>query len=125
MSVSAAIITDTKQNILIVPQSAVKSLGEANYIETLDAFKNTTNDGDFSNKGVVSAIPPVRETVTIGASNDIATEVAGGLKEGDVIIIRTITAAAAPTQQSSGGLRIPGIGGGSGGGALRGAAGGR
>ncbi len=95
MSVSAAIITDTKQDVLLVPNSAVKSQGGAYYVEIPDA---TT---------------PIRQPVEVGISNDTMTEITSGLKEGDSIVARTTTSSATTkTQQSSSTFRIPGIGGG-------------
>ena len=36
MSVSAAVITEVKQDVLLVPNSAVKSRGETYYVEVFD-----------------------------------------------------------------------------------------
>ncbi len=120
MSVSTAIITDTKKNIIIVPQSSIRSNREGNYVEVLDEFRNTVDREDFSIMGVISTVPPNQKLVTPGLSNDISTEITTGLNEGDVIIIRTITGAlASPTQQTSSGFRFPGTGGTRTGGAAR------
>ncbi|TSC53658.1 MAG: hypothetical protein LiPW39_148 [Parcubacteria group bacterium LiPW_39] len=95
MSVSAAIITDAKQDTLMVPNSAVKSQGDAQYVEIL-----------------VDNISQSRP-VEIGLSNDTMTEITSGLKEGDKVVTQTITSSASQTQsQSSSSLRIPGLGGG-------------
>ncbi len=91
MSVSAAIITGTKQDILLVPNAAVKSQGGAYYVEVQDA---TT---------------PIRQPVEIGISNDTMTEIISGLKEGDSIITRTVTSAATTQTQSGSSFRIPGL----------------
>jgi RND family efflux transporter MFP subunit len=103
MSVSAGVITDVRQDVILVPSSAIKSQGDQFYVEEL------TN-------GV-----PVRIQVTTGLSNDTMTEVASGVNEGDEIVTQTITSAAAPTSSSSalGGLSLPGVtGGGTRGGAV-------
>lgn len=90
MSVSAVIITDVKQDVLIVPSSAVKSQGNNTYVEMLgEAFNNP------SGEGVVSANPPRQQAVVVGLSNDTQTEIISGLKEGDQIVTRTITATTA------------------------------
>lgn len=81
MSVSAAIITDTKQDTLVVPNSAVKSQAGTNYIEMLSILKNR----------------PTKIKVKIGLSNDTQTEIISGIKEGDEIIARTILPTAAKT----------------------------
>lgn len=98
MSVSAAIITDIKQNVLIVPNSAIKSQGSTHYVEIIEG------------EGAVR-----KQTVETGLSNDESTEIIGGLKEGDIIIVRTISSSVKAQQpQSTSGLRIPGFGGGGG-----------
>ncbi len=94
MSVSVSIITDVKQNVLLVPNAAVKSNGEQ-YIEVLE---NNV---------------PRNQTVETGLSNDTMTEIVSGLKEGEKVVTQTITAnSTTQTQtQSSTGFRMPGLGG--------------
>lgn len=93
MSVSSAVITDIKQDVLVVPNSAVKSNGNGQYVEFL--INNA----------------PQSQSVEIGLSNDTMTEIKSGLKEGDKVITQTITANTTQTQTQSTGIRIPGIGG--------------
>ncbi|HBA45679.1 hypothetical protein A2W67_01185 [Candidatus Nomurabacteria bacterium RIFCSPLOWO2_02_40_28] len=89
MSVTAAIVTDTKDNVLIVPNSAIKSQAGKSYVEQ---------------KTPVS----VRIPVETGISNDTATEIISGLKEGDEIITRSISAASnTPTAPSIFGASAP------------------
>jgi RND family efflux transporter MFP subunit len=113
MSVSSVIITDVKQDVLIVPSGAVKTQGSNAYVEML--LENFDNP---SAQGVMSANPPRQQMVTVGLSNDTQTEIISGLKEGDQIITRTVTASAtkpasaqAPslfgTGGGTGGVRIP------------------
>jgi len=115
MSVSAAIITDTKQDVLLVSNSAIKSSGDTNYVEILD---ETTSSDKISasiadSAGVTSKILPRQQTVETGLSNDSVTEVINGLKEGDKVVTQTITANTSQSQtQQSSSLRIPGISGG-------------
>ncbi len=97
MSVSAAIITEAKQDVLLVPSAAVKSNGEQ-YVEVLenDVLRN--------------------QTVETGLSNDTMIEIKSGLKEGDSVVTQTITASTqsnTTTQQNSS-FRIPGMTGGAG-----------
>ena len=101
MSVSAAIITDAKQNVLLVPNSAVKQQGDTAYVEI---FTGETQ-------------APRQQTVQAGLFNDTMTEITNGIQEGDQVVTQTITqtASQATTQQNMG-LRIPGITGGGGGG---------
>ena len=105
MSVSAAIITDAKQDVLLVPNSAVKSSNNESYVE-----KPLTNAGSTD-------ISVQRQNVTTGLVNDTMTEIINGLDEGDQVVTQTITSAATQTatqnqQRQNQGIRIPGIGGG-------------
>ena len=83
MSVSASIIVDSKENVLTVPNSAIKTQGNMTYVE--------------------AGNPPRRIPVRIGLSDDTVTEIISGVNEGDEVITRTIagttkaTAAAAPS----------------------------
>jgi len=101
MSVSAAIVTDAKQDVLMVPNSAVKQQNDTAYVE-ITASENQT---------------PQRQTVQVGLSNDTMTEIISGLNEGDRIVTQTITQTTTQNQpQQNTGIRIPGITGGGGGG---------
>ncbi|MCX6797444.1 MAG: efflux RND transporter periplasmic adaptor subunit [Candidatus Doudnabacteria bacterium] len=102
MSTSASIITSVKTDVLAVPNSAVKSNNNGNYAQILD----TKNQ-------------PQNISITTGIANDTLTEIISGIKEGDKVITQTINpnATNVTTQSSSNAnLRIPGIGGGVGGG---------
>lgn len=125
MSITAAIITDVKQNVLLVPNAAIKTQGNAHYIQIVDDFLSPA-DLASNATGIALKNPPRSQAVEIGLSNDDTTEITAGLKEGDRIVTRTIQAAAgtAPAAAPQSGLRIPGLGGGSGGGAFRGGGGG-
>jgi HlyD family secretion protein len=97
MSVSAVIITDVKQNVLFVPNSAVKEQNGTAYVEMY-----------VSENGV-----PREQAVRIGLANDTITEIVSGVNNGNQVVIQTITAAAqTATQQQSTGIRIPGLTGG-------------
>ncbi len=100
MSVTANIITDVKQNIILVPNSAVKTSGNQKYAQVLANGK------------------PEQRNIETGLSNDNDTEVMSGLQEGEHVITQTITAGSAGAQSNlqSSSLRIPGITGGGGGG---------
>ena len=111
MSVSAAIITDAKQDVLAVPLSAVKASGSLQYVQVLD----NPPSGATAPLGIIPTTPLREVTIETGLSNDTTAEVvSAGLKEGDMVVVRTITAVAATTQAPS--L----IGGGGGNRALRG-----
>jgi len=114
MSVSAALIIDTKQDVIVVPNAAVKQQGGTDYVEIAEG--NISSSTGSGSSGVVLASAPRRQTVEIGLSNSAMTEIVSGLNEGDNVVTRTIagtaTATVAPT---AGGLRIPGLTGGGGG----------
>ena len=94
MSVSAAIITNVKTDVLMAPVSAVKSQGGMQYAE----IKN-------------SDAAPVQMQVETGIANDEFIEIISGVKEGDNVVSGTISAQTntTQTQQQSGGLIIPGL----------------
>ncbi|MDP1845615.1 MAG: efflux RND transporter periplasmic adaptor subunit [Candidatus Moranbacteria bacterium] len=99
MSVSSSIITDVKQNVLIVPSSAVKNDGSGDYVE------------------VLSGNTPEKKSVQVGLSNSTDTEIVSGLSEGDKVVTQTInsttTTSTSNTNRSGGSsLRLPGMGGG-------------
>ena len=72
MSLNASIITDSKDNILIVPNSAIKSQKSMSYVE------------------VLSDNLPKPVKVETGISNDGFTEIISGLNEGDRYISKSI-----------------------------------
>lgn len=96
MSLSATIITDVRQDAFLVPNSAIKSNGEQ-YVLVLE---NNL---------------PRNQVVEIGLSNDTLTEVTSGLKEGERVVMQTVTATTKTATSDSrtsrdGGFMIPGIG---------------
>jgi HlyD family secretion protein len=125
MSVSAAIITDTRQNVIVIPTSAIKSASDgSSYVQVFNPPLADTG----SATGVASTVVPANVTVETGLSDDTNTEITSGLKEGDQIVIKTIvatkttTSAAAPSILSSTRTSArTGTGGGFGGGAGGGA----
>lgn len=118
MSARAAIILDTRPDVLIVPMVAVKTSGNQSYVEILNPadlvpVANTNNQSTAKN-------PPKKVNVEVDLSDDTNIEITSGLKEGDTVVIQTInpnttkTTTAAP---AASGIRIPGLtGGGAGGG---------
>lgn len=99
MSVSAKIITQVKQDIITVPNSALKTQGNTTYIEVL-------------NNGVQT---PERRTIEIGAANNTDTEIVSGINVGDTVVTQTIDPNAKTTAPAATG-GIPGLSGGSRGG---------
>lgn len=98
MSVSAAIIIDSKQDVLVVPNSAIKSASSGSYIEIpgdeLDAGSSASL---LSSTGISLSSATQRQVIETGLSNDTITEVTNGLNEGDLVIVRTITASTKTT----------------------------
>lgn len=107
MSVSAEIITDTKTNTLVVPNSAIKSERGMRYVEIFDQKFIE----EQAIQGVTSITAPRRQAIEIGISNDTSTEIISGLEEGDRIISRTIKSGSVQPQtgQQSSSVRIPGL----------------
>jgi len=102
MSASASIITGVKQDVITVPNSAIKTQGGSSYVEIL-------NEGNS----------PKQVNVEIGIANNTDTEIVSGVREGDKVVTQTINSSNTNTNSSSttnrsgaGGLRIPGFGGG-------------
>ncbi|MFH1789805.1 MAG: efflux RND transporter periplasmic adaptor subunit [bacterium] len=95
MSVSADVITNVKQNVITVTNSAIKSQGDTNYVLVME-------------NGISS-----QKTVEVGLSNDTNTEILSGLEEGETVITQTIISTTGTTQNNSG-VNIPGITGGGG-----------
>jgi HlyD family secretion protein len=87
MSVSASIITDVKPDVLMVPNSAIKSSGDTHYVEVFSPALTST----AGTTGTPSTIPPARKQVEIGIASDSDSEIISGLSEGDQIVTRTIT----------------------------------
>ncbi|HOW60664.1 MAG TPA: efflux RND transporter periplasmic adaptor subunit [Candidatus Moranbacteria bacterium] len=98
MSVSAAIITNVKQDVLLVPNSSVKTQNGSFYVQ------------------VLLGETPERKTVEIGLSNDVQTEIISGMSEGENIITQTVSSdsvnssSSSPSSRSGSSVRIPGLG---------------
>lgn len=96
MSMSASIITDTKQDVLIIPNSAVKSQGDSHYVEIFDGPLASSRD----RQGFVSDKAPRKQKVEIGIASDEFTEIIFGLNEGERVVARTIFPVSAKPQTS-------------------------
>jgi len=89
MSVSANVITETKQDVLTVPNSAVKSKNGNYYVLVLSQKQDLNSSS--ANQGFISATTPTQKTVQIGLADDTNTEITNGLSEGDQVVARTIS----------------------------------
>jgi multidrug efflux pump subunit AcrA (membrane-fusion protein) len=91
MSSTVSIITDIKQNVLLVSNSAVKSSGDIYYVEKFvgsDAINITADQLE-------------KIQVEIGSVNDTDTEITSGLSEGDQVLLRTVSASSTITSSST------------------------
>ena len=83
MGVTANIITNTKDDVLLIPSSAVKSDDNGNnYVQILRNGK------------------PVNQNVEVGLASDNQTEIISGLNEGDTVIVSTTQITNPSTQQT-------------------------
>lgn len=121
MTVNANIITDMKQDVLMVPSSAVRTQGNINYVEVVE--QGSLQDQANATAGISLATSPRRTEVVTGFSNDESVEIISGLEEGQQYVSRTITTGTTATQTApslfgggTGGARTTGGGGFGGGG---------
>jgi HlyD family secretion protein len=96
MSVSAKISIGTDSNVLLVPNSAVSTVGSNSTVQSLNGVSNATDGATITLSTTPKAIQ-----VQVGDSDSTNTVITSGLKEGDLIVTHTVTGAAA---KSSGGL---------------------
>jgi HlyD family secretion protein len=98
MSVSAAIITQVKQDVIIVPSGAIKTQNGESYVEILNSGQT-----------------PIETAIKTGIANDTHTEITSGLKVGDKVVTQTIGSSTSATSTSSSstnknsGMHIPGF----------------
>lgn len=101
MSVSAEIVTDSRSGVLIVPNSAIKSMNGSRFVEI--AGGTSTSEGSVR-----------LAKVETGASDDMNTEIISGLREGDRIVVRTVSSGSQAGKQQAppifGNVRRPGSG---------------
>lgn len=83
MAVSATIITAVKDNVILVPSSAVQT-------------SNGQSTVRVRNNDQVTSVP-----VEIGQSNDTQTEIVSGISEGDTIVTGQTTSSATSTQTTT------------------------
>lgn len=83
MSVSAEIITNNLENVILAPASAIKTQDGKNYVQVLE-------------NGA-----PQNINVEIGQSSETQTEIKSGLKGGEKVITQTITSSSSSSASSS------------------------
>ena len=99
MTASVSIITDVKQDVIVVPSTAVKNDKGNSYVQVM-----------------VNGAPEMRN-ITVGIENDSSAEIVKGLNIGDEIVTETVDSSATNSSSSSSGrnnnsFRVPGMGGG-------------
>lgn len=106
MSVSANIITEVKQDVVLLPNSAVKTSNGITYVEIFDSVS-----ADSDSMAIVSTTAPRQQQVQIGLSNDSLTEIISGLQEGDKVVSKTTTSQTQSQQTQTQSLfSLPGTG---------------
>ncbi|MFA6251084.1 MAG: HlyD family efflux transporter periplasmic adaptor subunit [Candidatus Paceibacterota bacterium] len=85
MSTNIEITTESKENILVVPSSAIKAKNGVSYVEIFNPSSDL----------------PIRKEIEIGISDDTLTEIISGLDEGDKVIIKTTTSGNSSTSTKS------------------------
>lgn len=86
MSVSADIVIDEKEGVVVVPSSAIKTVGNRSYVEVLPIELSTVGRRGVAYDGELD-----KRFVTLGESDDKKIEIVSGLEVGDKIVTETIT----------------------------------
>ena len=131
MSINASIVTAQESNVIVVPNSAIKTVNGRSFVQipttpvvnpyqanasstgsTTRRYNGTANVG-------ISVASVVTKPVTVGLSDNTNTEIMSGLNAGDYVVTQTLTGTAAKAGSTNilssltGGART---GGGTGGG---------
>jgi len=118
MSITADIIIEAKQDVLVLPNSAIKSEGEYYYVELADVSEEMKQQLLANVSGAILPTLPKLQPIEIGLASDFSTEIVAGLQEGDVVISSTINPSAAQSAQTrttqNQGFQIPGMSSGGG-----------
>jgi len=75
MTASATVVVEEKENVVLLPNRAIRREGDVMYVEVLDPSGGTEVR---------------RVAIATGASNDAVTEVTAGLEEGDVVVTTVV-----------------------------------
>lgn len=112
MTLSTNIITEAKQDVLMVQSSAIKQQGDLSYVQIADNSNTETNLSTANVSGAIIPESSLRtQQVQLGLSNDTMTEILDGLEEGDIVITQAITSnsASSQSQRNTGGGFDPGM----------------
>jgi RND family efflux transporter MFP subunit len=100
MTVNAAIQTGIRTDVLMVPDSAVKTQNGSPYVQVFDPPLQNTGGA----QGVAASAPQL-VPVGVGLSDDTNTEITSGLSEGQQIVVRSVSA----TQRLASGASAPAL----------------
>jgi HlyD family secretion protein len=78
MTASATVVVEEKENVLLIPNRAIRREGDVEYVEVFDQSGGTEVR---------------RVAIATGASNDVMTEVTAGLEEGDAVVTNVVRGA--------------------------------
>ncbi len=131
MSINASIVTAQESNVIVVPNSAIKTVNGRSFVQipttpVVNPYQaNASSTGSTkrryngtANVGI-SVASVVTKPVTVGLSDNTNTEIMSGLNAGDYVVTQTLTGTAAKAASTNilssltGGART---GGGTGGG---------
>lgn len=107
MSVTANIITETKHDVLVLDNSAIKKQSGNSYVETVSAVDTLTITD--SSTTVTPTETTKKINIVVGLQGEDVSEIVSGLEEGQVVLGKKTQTAGATTTQQSG---IPFLGGG-------------
>jgi multidrug efflux pump subunit AcrA (membrane-fusion protein) len=122
MSVAVNIVTQVHQDVVALPNSAVKTSGTTSYVLEPSAPVSSADVSASASGGVALPSAPKMVPVTVGLSNDTVVEITSGVSAGDQVITQTITTSASAASTATTGtsaLRALTGGGGFGGGGVR------
>jgi len=98
MSVSASIITEIAQNVLVLPNNAIKNQNGINYVQL---FSGVTTTSIVNSQESSSLVIPTQVEVVVGLVDDTNTEIISGLKEGERVVTRTIVGSTNTTKSTT------------------------
>jgi RND family efflux transporter MFP subunit len=99
MTVNAKIFVDKRENVLLVPNSAIKSDRRGQYVEIVKNYN--LEKKEFLTPLEIPQDLIEKRYIKTGISNDEFTEVLDGLKESEVIIVRTLSQQTFKNQQQT------------------------
>ena len=112
MSVTANIVIEAKTDVLVVPNSAVKSQGDLRYVELIEAPAEIKNKLKIGTSIVLpKEIQIKNQPVEIGSSSETITEILSGLKEKDLVVFSKINQSKETQTQRTPSFQFPGMGG--------------